>query len=199
MACLIPNVILIPGYNHTLAFITERMSLAAGVSMCAVLGGSRPRATFRYGYIAIAALFFAFLFRDERALNRFENRIDSLTAQLPYGVRVVSPINDPSLRVNSLVHMIDRACVGRCFSVANYEPSTAQFRLRATPGNPYVAATYRDSWELQNGQHIRRDTEPPLICVALDSGNRLAAHEWKSDSQCQPILWNVLQDLPGKP
>ena len=48
LACLIPNVILIPGYNHTLAFITERMSLAAGVSMCAVLGGSRPRATFRY-------------------------------------------------------------------------------------------------------------------------------------------------------
>ena len=198
-AFIIPTKIWIPGYNYALAFITERISLAAGVLLCAVLASARPRPAETYGYIAVALAFFAFLFHDERALNRFEDRIASLASQLPFGARVVSPLSDPSLRVNALGHMIDRACVGRCFSYANYEPSTAQFRLRATPGNPYVAASYRDSWELQSGQHIRRSGEPPLMCVALDSGGSLSAHAWKSDALCPPILWSVLRDQAVEP
>jgi hypothetical protein len=199
LACLIPDSILIPGYNTALAFITERMSLAAGVSMCAVLASARPRAAQKYGYAAIALLFFAFLFHDERALNRLEDRIDALAAQLPPGTRVVSPINDPSLRVNSLVHMIDRACLGRCFSYANYEPSTAQFRLRAAPGNSYVAASFRDSWDMQNGEHVRRPTEPPLVCITWKPAGRFAAPEWRSGDLCPGIFWNVFQDRLAKP
>ena len=95
--------------------------------------------------------------------------------------------------------MIDRACIGRCFSYANYEPSTAQFRLRATPGNPYVAASYRDSWEMQAGKHVRRASEPPLVCIAMDPAGRLNAHEWKPDTVCPTIEWNALQDRPAKP
>lgn len=198
-ACLIPDAILIPGYQHTLAFISERISLAAGVSACAVLAGVRAQTLQKYGYVAIAALFFAFLFHDERALNRFEDRIDNLAAQLPFGARVVVPINDPSLRINAPVHMIDRACIGRCFSYANYEPSTAQFRLRAAPGNSYVAVTYQDSWELQNGLHVRRSSEPPLMCVGLDPAGRFAIHEWNSGVLCPGIFWNVFRDSPVNP
>lgn len=197
--CLIPDAILIPGYNHALAFITERMSFAAGVLICAVLAESRPLAAHKYGYAAIAVIFFAFLFHDERALNRFEDRIDTLAAQVPPGARIVSPMNDQSFRVNSLVHMFDRACIGRCFSYANYEPSTAQFRLRATPGNSYVAGSYRDSWELQNGQHMRRASEPPLLCVALDRAGSFSIYEWGPGTLCQGISWNVLEDRPARP
>jgi hypothetical protein len=196
---VIPTKIWFPGYNYALAFITERISLVAGVSLCAMLATARPGSAQKYGYAVIALLFFTFLFHDERALNRLEDRIDSLTAQLPTGARVVGPINDPSLRANPLVHMIDRACIGRCFSYANYEPSTAQFRLRAAPGNPYVAASYLDSWQMQNGEHVRRGTEPPLVCIALESAGRFALHEWKPGTLCQDILWNVLQDRPANP
>jgi hypothetical protein len=198
-ACLIPDEILIPGYQHTLALVAERISLAAGVSACAALAAVRAHAPQKYGYVATTALFFALMFHDERALNRFEDRIDSLTAQLPFGARVVSPISDPSLRVNALAHIIDRACVGRCFSYANYEPSTGQFRLRAAPGNSYVAATYRDSWELQNGQHVRRPDEPPLLCIALDPAGRFAVREWNPGVLCPGIFWNVFQDRPANP
>lgn len=191
-ACIIPTTILIPGYNHALAFITERMSLAAGVLMCMVLGGTRPRAAQAFGSVVIALLFFAFLYHDERALNRFEDRIDSVVAHFPPGTRVVSPINDPSLRVNALAHMIDRACLGRCFSYANYEPSTAQFRLRAVPGNPYVVANYGDSWDLQNGRHVVLPGEPPLTCIAVDAAGRFTVEEVKAGSLCQGALWKVL-------
>jgi hypothetical protein len=197
--CVIPGKIWFPGYNYALAFITERMSLAAGVALCAMLAGARPRPAQKYGYAAIALLFFAFLFHDERALNRLEDRIDSLAAHLPPEARVVSPFNDLSLRVNSLVHMIDRACIGRCFSYANYEPSTAQFRLRAAPRNSYVAASYVDSWEMQIGQHVHRATEPPLVCIAIDAAGRLGAYEWKPGALCPIIEWNALKNRPRKP
>lgn len=199
LVCVIPTKIWFPGYNYALAFITERISLVTGVSLCGMIATVKPRAAQKYGYVLIALLFLVFLFHDERALNRLEDRVDSLAAQLPAGTRVVSPLTDLSLRLNSLAHMIDRACIGRCFSYANYEPSTAQFRLRATPGNPYVAASYRDSWEMQAGKHVRRATEPPLVCIAMDPAGRLNAHEWKPDTLCPPIEWNALQDRPAKP
>jgi len=198
-AFVIPNTILIPGYNLALSFITERMSLAAGVSLCAVLGTARPRPAQSFGCLAIALLFFAFLFHDERALNRLEDRIDSLAAQLPSGSRVVAPISDPSHRVNSLVHMIDRACLGRCFSYANYEASTTQFRVRAAPGNPYVAAAYGDSWDLQNGQYGVLPGDPPLLCIALDPAGRFTVEELKTGARCEAIFWNVFENRPATP
>jgi hypothetical protein len=95
--------------------------------------------------------------------------------------------------------MIDRACVGRCFSYANYEPSTAQFRLRAAPGNSYVAANYRDSWDLQNGEHIRLPTEPPLVCIALDTAGSFTVEELKPGALCQGIFWNAFKNRPASP
>ena len=128
-----------------------------------------------------------------------EDRIDSLAAQLPSGSRVVAPISDPSHRVNSLVHMIDRACLGRCFSYANYEASTTQFRVRAAPGNPYVAAAYGDSWDLQNGQYVVLPGDPPLLCIALDPAGRFTVEELKTGARCEAIFWNVFENRPATP
>ena len=58
--------------------------------------------------------------------------------------------------------MIDRACLGRCFSYANYEPSTWQFRVRATGPNPYVVWTYEDSWSMQAGLYAVRPADLPM-------------------------------------
>ena len=51
-----------------------------------------------------------------RTLNSFEDRLQSAVAGLPQGQRVISAIDDPSLRVFAVEHMIDRVCVGHCFS-----------------------------------------------------------------------------------
>jgi hypothetical protein len=48
---------------------------------------------------------------------------------------------------------VDRACIMRCFSYGNYEPSTGLFRVRATPGNPYVVSSYNDAVDMENGEY----------------------------------------------
>ena len=62
--------------------------------------------------------------------------MDGVISQLPAGQRIVSGVDDPDLHVFAVTHMIDRACLGRCFSYANYEPSTAQFRIRTRGRKP---------------------------------------------------------------
>src|SRR5271157_5619728 len=133
---ILPGTILIPGFHHALVYIAERMSLGVGICVCALLGAAQPRAFVRYAIMLVALVFFGFLYRDERALNVFEDRMQDTVAQLAPGQRIVNGVEDPNLRVNALAHMIDRVCLGRCFSYANYEPSTAQFRIRVTGASP---------------------------------------------------------------
>jgi hypothetical protein len=193
---LLPTTVLIPGFSHTLTFIAERMSLGVGICVCALLGGSLPRTFEKYALIAVALVFFSFLFRDERALNSFEDRMQDTVAQIPAGQRVISALTDPDLRVNALTHMIDRACIGRCFSYANYEPSTAQFRVRAVASNPYVAATYQQSWELQVGTYVVREADLPLYEIDLDERlGQLTIKSLRSGAPCGSHDLRVLPDI----
>jgi len=165
---LLPDVISIPGYRHNLVYIAERMSLGAAVCLCALLASAKPRALPQWAMAAVAVVFFGFLFHDESALNAFEGNIRQMVIHLPAGQRVVSGAEDPSLRVNAMAHMIDRACIGHCYSYANYEPSTWQFRVRAVAPNPYVASDYADSFALQTGRYIVKPGDLPLYEVTLD-------------------------------
>jgi hypothetical protein len=191
---ILPGSVLLPGFHHALVYIAERMSLGVGVCVCALLAMAPPRTLQRYGLAAVAAIFFLFLFHDERALNGFEDRMNGIIAQIPPGQRVVSPILDPSLRVNALAHMVDRACLGRCYSYANYEPSTAQFRIRAVAPNPYVIERYRDSWDLQNGKYVIKERELPLYRVAVTATGELALEKLKVSGLCGNTSWLVLQN-----
>jgi hypothetical protein len=97
-----------------------------------------------------------------------------MVMRLPAGQRVVSGADDPSLRINAMAHMIDRVCIGHCYSYANYEPSTWQFRVRAVAPNPYVASGYGDSFALQTGQYIVKPRDLPLYEITLDDqGNQI--------------------------
>ena len=83
-------------------------------------------------------------------------------------------IDDPSLHIDPFTHMIDRACLGVCYSYANYEPSTAQFRVRALGPNPSVAFTYEDSWRLHTGSYIVK----PETCRCIGWNLRQTAPWW---------------------
>jgi len=171
---LLPGTITIPGYRHNLVYIAERMSLGVAVCICALLASAKARALQQWSMAAVAVVFFGFLFHDESALNAFEGRMQRMVMRLPPGQRIVSGANDPSLRVNAMAHMIDRVCIGRCYSYANYEPSTWQFRVRAVAPNPYVASSYADSFALQTGQYIVKPKDLPLYEVTLDDqGNQI--------------------------
>ena len=94
--------------------------------------------------------------------------------------------------------MIDRVCIGHCYSYANYEPSTAQFRIRADVPNPYVAYSYQQSWELQSGVYVVRKTDLPLYQVDLDENGKMVLKELKAGVPCGITEWDPLSEtLPA--
>lgn len=180
---IFPSWVAIPGYKHALAFIAERLSLPLAVCVCALVAAPRPRAWQVAALSAVALVFFGMLYRDEGVLNNFEDRLETLVAEMPAGQRVINAVNDPVLRAGPVVHMIDRVCVGRCFSFANYEPSTAQFRVRVKGPNPIVAATYADSLAMQTGRYVVKPRDLPLYVVDLDAQGLLALRSLPAGSK----------------
>ncbi|HLK49363.1 MAG TPA: hypothetical protein VKT49_14575 [Bryobacteraceae bacterium] len=193
----VPTSILIPGYRHALVYIAERMSLALAVCFCALVGGVPLRGIQRYVPPALALVFAVVLFRDEQHLNKFEDRVDAAVAQLPPGQRVVSAIVDSDLRANPLDHMIDRACVGRCYSYANYEPSTAAFRVRATQPNPYVISDYGDSYDMQNGRYVFKTGDLPVYSLSVTASGAITTHSLAAGEASGTSTWHVLRNEPG--
>jgi hypothetical protein len=192
---ILPSTILLPGFHHALVYIAERMSLGVGICVCALLAAARPRAIERYAMALVAMVFFGFLYRDEKILNVLEDRIDRVISLLPAGQRIVSGVDDPDLHVFAVAHMIDRACVGRCYSYANYEPSTAAFRLRTVADNPYVTAHYADSYRMQTGSYVVQDRDLPLLQIVLDQGGRMVVRELKAGIPCGNTSLKALPDL----
>jgi len=195
---ILPSTVLIPGFHHSLAFIAERMSLGVGVCVCGLLAAARPKRLENFALALVAVAFFGFLFHDDRALNSFEGRMQDTVARLQPGQRVINGIQDSDLRVNALAHMIDRVCIGHCYSYANYEPSTAQFRVRAEAHNPYVASSYRQSWEMQVGAYVVQPNDLPLYQIALDDSGRMVLILLKAGVPCGSREWDPLSEtLPA--
>ena len=191
---ILPSTILLPGFHHALVYIAERMSLGVGICVCALLGAARPRQWERYAIVAMAAVFFCFLYVDERALNRFEDKMEGAVAQLTFGQRVFSSIEDGGSRVNALAHAVDRACIGRCYSYANYEPSTAQFRIRAVSDGGLVVARYGDSIAMQRGTYVMKERDLPAYQVYPDAAGRLLTRSMKAGALCGSTSLRVVSD-----
>jgi hypothetical protein len=164
---IIPGSVLLPGMRHTLNVMAERMSLATAVLFCGLAATVPPKRVEVIGLGILAVLFFGCTFADEYALNQVEDQMASLVATLPPGQRVVSVLAEPNTRINSLAHLIDRVCVERCYSYANYEPSTAQFRVRADRPNSIVVWNYAQSWHIQAGGYVVQPRDLPLYNIDL--------------------------------
>jgi hypothetical protein len=194
----LPGTMLIPGYYHALSYIAERMSLGVAVCLCALLGAVHLNRLHRVALFGVAIVYFVFLYHDERALNRFEDRMQDAVGTLDPGQRVVSAIGDPNMRVNALTHMIDRACIGRCYSYANYEASTRQFRVRALAPNPVVASTYAESWYLQTGTYVVKPRDLPLYRVGVDRQGQLVVRKLEAGTETGSSTWRILPDWLGQ-
>jgi hypothetical protein len=94
----LPTTILLPGFHHSLVYIAERMSLGVGICVCALLAAARPRAFQRYAMALVVAVFFGFLYRDEKILNAIEDRMGGVISQIPAGQRLVSRVDHPYLQ-----------------------------------------------------------------------------------------------------
>ena len=189
---LLPDGAWFPFYEQPLLFIAQRMSLAAGVLALAVAATGRPRGWHGWSVGALAALFFVLLYADERALNRFEDRMCAAVEQLPPLARVVANV-DPRGRIRPLTHALDRVCTGRCYSYANYEPSSAAFRIRVTGPNGIVAPTALESSDMELGTYVVQERDLPLYRVSVAADGSLAVDSMAAGMRIGLSHWNGLR------
>jgi hypothetical protein len=196
---LLPSAIQFPQYQHVLAYIPQRVSCLSAIFLCMVVGGSRQSRWTQRLLALVATTFFTFLYMDDRAFNMAENEVTDLLVDLPPGQRVVASITDADSRVNGLAHVADRACIGHCFSYANYEAATAQFRLRPVGPNPVVADTMQTVQDIEEGHHIVTAQEAPMysVCPCEHSANRFCLRALRAGErtcslslEVSPKLWD---------
>lgn len=173
-AALIPDWIRLPQYAAPVTFLSERLTSITAIFGLCVLGHMRPRVWHLAGSSVLAAVFFAWLYQDSGVLNRMEVQIESLVAQLPPGRRVVKTIWPPGdSRIYFINHMVDRACIGHCFSYSNYEPSSQQFRIRARSGNPIVTDSAEMAAAMDLGRYRVRPEDLPMSEIYQCDANNL--------------------------
>ena len=159
---LLPDTIRLPQYNEPISLLTSRFTLAVAVMGCAALGNLRPRVLFGVLGGVVALAYFVLVYQDAAKTYRLETNAQALVARVPLGARMVTTIY-PFRGFRIFVHhVVDRACIGKCFNVDNYEPSSNAFRLRANAGNRIVAASEADANHMMIGDYLVRAEDLPL-------------------------------------
>jgi hypothetical protein len=164
---VLPDVVRVPLYAGWVGALALRLTTCAAVTGLCVLSLMVPRKWHTVGFSAIAIVFFAFLYQDTATLNRMESKIERIVATLPRGERVTATIwAPPDSRVPFIVHMMDRACVGKCFSYQNYEPPSGQFRVRVDPGgSPLNTGDSDASQQMEAGEYVVRPEDLPMAQI----------------------------------
>lgn len=159
---LLPEAIKLPWYNEPLGFIGSRFTLATAVMGCSALNRLRQRMLFGILSAAIAVCYFTLVYQDAAKTNALEKQAETLVARVPEHARIITtifPFRDFRVFVH---HVTDRACIGRCFIIDNYEPASTQFRLRATPGNRFVEADDTKMNDMQLGRYVVQANDLPV-------------------------------------
>jgi hypothetical protein len=147
-----------------IGLLASRLTAITAIFGLCLMGCLKPRKWHLAGFGTCAIFFFTFLYTDTLDLNRMEASADQIVSQLPFGTRVIATIwAPPDSRVSFIGHIVDRACIGHCFSYANYEPSSGQFRMRAHPGSPVVSASDDDTEDMQAGEYEVQDEDLPVM------------------------------------
>jgi len=153
-------------YAGWVGLLVSRLTLVTAVFGQLALVSLRLPRWFWRGAAIIAGIYFAFLYHDTGKLDRMETNARLLTQALVPGTRIVAVASAPEdWRVPFIYHAIDRACIGHCFSYANYEASSLQFRVRALPGNTVVTTSVDQSDDMSAGDYRIRDKDLPLTSV----------------------------------
>ena len=162
-ALVLPDAIALPQYNTPLSLLTDRATTVLAVFLCCLLGGLRPRFWHLAGFGGLAVAFFLFLYQDTARLDRMEQQVERYVRLLPPGQRVLATVW-PWIGSRILIHhMVDRSCVEQCFSYGNYEPASAQFRVRANPGNKIALADFRFVNAAESGTYVVQPGDLPVF------------------------------------
>lgn len=160
-------------YAGWIGLLSSRLTVISAIFGLAALASVWLRRWVLYGFAACAVVFAGFLYMDSGTLNALEANAEKVAEGLPFGTRIVPVMNAPEgWRVQFIGHAVERACIGRCFSVSNYEPSSGQFRVRVRQGSPVVTASADTAEEMASGEYVVRPSDLPLTAmVQCDDGD----------------------------
>ena len=162
IVALLPDAVRLPWYNEPISLLTSRFTLAVAVLGCAALAQLRPRMLFAALSGVVAFAYFVLIYQDAAKTYKLERHAEQLVARAPAAARIATTIY-PFRGFRIFVHHVaDRACIGKCFNVDNYEPSSNAFRLRANAGNRIVAASEADANHMMMGDYVVRPEDLPL-------------------------------------
>jgi hypothetical protein len=162
---LLPRGVHFPQHIAAIALITERLTTLSAVVGCCLLGAMRPSRWHAAWSVAVACVFFFFLYQDTATVNQMEAQVERLVDTLPRDQRVMGTILPPSDSRILVQHILDRACIGHCFSYGNYEPGSAVFRVRALPDNPYVLSDYELAVDMEEGTYTVQREDLPVYQI----------------------------------
>jgi hypothetical protein len=150
-------------YGGWIGLLSSRLTTISAILGLCFLGCLKPRRWHLAGFGFCAIIFFAFLYQDTGWLNRLEANAEKLVADLPAGTRVVVTIDaPPDSRITFIGHSVERACIGHCFSYANYEPASGEFRVRVREGSPVVTSSTDAAEDMASGEYEVDDSDLPL-------------------------------------
>jgi hypothetical protein len=164
-------------YSAWIGLLVSRLTIISAIFTVCILSSLWSNKPAAIAALACSLFFFALLYRDTATLNRLESHAESLTAKLPFGTLVIPTVTSPpDSRVQFVHHIVDRACIGHCFTYSNYEPSSSQFHVRVVPGSPIIASSAAEAQEMEAGNYVVRPSDPPFVDIY----------------QCDPIDFTVL-------
>jgi hypothetical protein len=162
---MFPSGVVISRDLAAVALLTERLTSVAAVLACCLLGAMIPSRWHLLATGAVAAVFFVYVYQDTAVVNRIELQAEELVRTLPRDSRVMATIYPlPDSRI-LIQHIVDRACIGYCFSYGNYEPGTGLFHVRAVPGGPYALGDYGLSVDMEEGVYVVQPRDLPVYQV----------------------------------
>jgi hypothetical protein len=160
---VLPDSLRTPIYSGLIGGLAARLTtISAALGLC-ILALLKPRKWYAIGFTVVAAVFFGLLYRDTGVLNRMEQQIGTLVSTLPPRQRVLATIlASPHSKVPFIVHMADRACIGKCFSYENYEPASGQFRVRVQDDSPAASPDVDDRQDMESGEYVVKPEDLPM-------------------------------------
>lgn len=200
---LIPSNAGLMAHSEALTYIPEKISLLVALSFCIMVSkAAYGRGVTRLSGI-VALAYFTLLFMDAAAFNRAEEQITRVVREAPAGSRVIAAVSDEGSRINALAHVADQACIGHCFSYANYEPATGQFRIRLTGEGGHAPPTMETVKEIESGQHIVTAAEDPLyaVCPSVAGDGTLSLRRLRGGERtcASSRVFSVRLSLPSLP
>ena len=146
-----------------IGLLGSRLTTISAIFGLCILGLLRPRKWHLAGFTACAIVFFAFLYQDTGWINRLEANAEQLVSNLPPGTRVIATVwAPPGSRIAFVGHAVERACIGHCFSYANYEAASGEFRVRVQKGSPVATSSTDDAEDMASGEYEVGDEDLPM-------------------------------------